>query len=308
MSPSGIARVWVFAAFAVVACVACSDLPPSACAPLTRAACTCDDGRQGVRGCMDEGTWGPCVLCGHAGPLLGEGGSLTSGDGGAGAVSATGGSAGSANGGASSGETPESCADAVARFGVTSDAIVRVHPPSFGATPAISVFCAGISDGIGPPSEYLDLQHNTELGFANANYSSFAGSSACACAAARIDFTRARVDLSLLQIVVEDRRFASGVLDASCTASSACPFDALGYGTAGSSVDGGSASIDLTGTPFVISPRATFNAAGPANGTVSISVDRLTAVVTAQGLGGFYGPALSGDATALTGRLQLAWR
>lgn len=193
---------------------------------------------------------------------------------------------------------PRSCAEARAR-GNTADGAVQLDPDGSGPLKPFAIYCARMATA--EPQEFLELPHTDATGFAGMNTSTYGdlGSDPCPCSGPITStFSKVRLRLADLTVLIIDRSFASIAGNPACLSSSlqgACNQVYLGYATAvdcAGSGTSGTAEIDLGDTPFHIAPTATFAPFGYApDGKVAISGDRKRAGIVGGGFCGGYAPA-----------------
>jgi serine/threonine-protein kinase len=194
---------------------------------------------------------------------------------------------------------PRSCEDA-RRGGQNTDGLRTIDPDGSGPIRAFKVYCAGMASAADaePAREYLPLAADTERNSTRFRY----GQSNCPCPDLVRRFSHVRLAPSTLVIDPVDGTFATYDRPLSCERQhkSQCGESTnLAWGGAGScrgvGDTSGSASIDLSGTGFVLAPDATFVPAGfGAAGRAVLSVNRRTAQLSGGGLCGSLVPEHGG--------------
>lgn len=194
------------------------------------------------------------------------------------------------------GPRPMSCAEALSKRQLVQDGPITIDPDGAGPVRPFEVFCRGVGTDSGP-LEYLSLPRSFETGNAAVNVSIATGGAACKCGDMTTSFSKVRLRVSDLTVLVHDGAFAKISGDTAC--SEACwgnvgPLwpHAFGMATACTYTGPpGRASIDLQGTPFAISDKAVFVMVGwTPSGNIEYANERQTAVVTGNGYCGGFGP------------------
>ena len=200
---------------------------------------------------------------------------------------------------ADSPEPPRSCEDA-RRAGQSADGLRSIDPDGNGPLRAFKVYCAGMAHGASGESarDYLPLGADGERNSTHYRY----GKSACPCPDLVRRFSYVRLDPSTLVIDPSDGTFATYDRTLSCEhrhRNQCGESTNLAWGGAGScrgvGDTSGSASIDLSGTGFVLAPDTRFVPAGfGAAGSAIVSADRRSAQLSAGGLCGSLVPEHGG--------------
>jgi serine/threonine protein kinase len=194
---------------------------------------------------------------------------------------------------------PRSC-EAARRAGQSVDGLRSIDPDGSGPLRAFKVYCAGMAatakdQGAG---DYLPLAAAAERNSTRFRY----GQSTCPCPDLVRHFTHVRIDPSTLIIDPKDGTFASYDRPLTCERShkNQCgESTSLAWGGPGScravGDTSGSASIDLSGTGFVLAPDMKFVPAGfGAAGTAVFSADRRSAELSGGGMCGSLVPEHGG--------------
>jgi eukaryotic-like serine/threonine-protein kinase len=186
---------------------------------------------------------------------------------------------------------PRSCEEA-RRAGQTADGLRSIDPDGRGPLRAFKVHCAGMADAANAKGarEYLPLAADTDGNSTRFRY----GQSTCPCPDLVRRFTHVRLVPSTLVIDPLDGSFASYDRPLTCERRhrNQCGESTnLAWGGAGScrgvADTSGSASIDLSGTPFALAPDTKFVPAGfGAAGAAIFSADRRRAMLSGGGLCG----------------------
>jgi serine/threonine protein kinase len=194
---------------------------------------------------------------------------------------------------------PRSCEEA-RRGGQSVDGLRSIDPDGSGPLRAFKVYCAGMASTANAPGarEYLPLGVESERNSTRFRY----GQSTCPCPDLVRRFTQVRIEPSTLMIDPNDGAFATYDRPLSCERKHRhqCGESInLAWGGAGScrgvGDTSGSASIDLSGTGFVLAPDTTFVPAGfGAAGTAVFSADRRSAELSGGGLCGSLVPEHGG--------------
>jgi serine/threonine-protein kinase len=194
---------------------------------------------------------------------------------------------------------PRSCEEA-RRAGQTVDGLRSIDPDGSGPLRAFKVYCAGMGGAANAEGarEYLPLPADTERNSTRFRY----GQSTCPCPDLVRRFTHVRLAPSTLVIDPIDGTFATYDRPLTCERRhrNHCGESTnLAWGGAGScrgvGDTSGSASIDLSGTSFVLAPDTQFVPAGfGAAGSAAISADRRTAQLSGGGLCGSLVPERGG--------------
>jgi serine/threonine protein kinase len=194
---------------------------------------------------------------------------------------------------------PRSCEEA-RRAGQTVDGLRSIDPDGSGPLRAFKVYCAGMAGAANAEGarEYLPLAADTERNSTHFHY----GKSTCPCPDLVRRFTHVRLAPSTLVIDPLDGTFASYDRPLTCEQRhrNQCGESTnLAWGGAGSCQGvgdtSGSASIDLSGTGFVLAPDTKFVPAGfGAAGNAILSADRRAAVLSGGGLCGSLVPEHGG--------------
>jgi serine/threonine protein kinase len=200
---------------------------------------------------------------------------------------------------ARSGVLPRSCEEA-RRGGQIVDGLRSIDPDGGGPLRAFEVYCAGMAGTADAQRarEYLPLTADTERNSTRFRY----GQSTCPCPDLVRRFTQVRIEPSTLVIDPNDGMFATYNRPLSCerTHRHQCGESIhLAWGGAGScrgvGDTSGSASIDLSGTGFVLAPDTKFVPAGfGAAGTAVFSADRSSGELSGGGLCGSLVPEHGG--------------
>lgn len=202
---------------------------------------------------------------------------------------------------------PASCAEAQTKLGLHVDSNVQIDIDGAGPSPSFVVYCRNMATST--PKEYLELKSTLKSGAASSNFSMWGMGGNCNCPPnPKRTFDRVRLQVPALRINTTDVTFSTRdpatVTACETLASANCQADAhMGFGEAASCVanddTGGSANIDLRGTPFHIDPSATFVGTGFApGGSATPDVTRKQVNLTGGGACGYFG--------ATQGLLQLA--
>jgi hypothetical protein len=134
------------------------------------------------------------------------------------------------------------CMDVLTADPSAADGSYLIDPDGpTGTITAFHVWCSGLAKGT--PVEYLDLAGKP-------NTTTYAGGGYCACPTYTRSFTRARIDVVKMELVIGDYTFSS-LTNASCSSSNCFPSStALGHpgSCVGTSDSSGSATVDLSGT------------------------------------------------------------
>jgi len=194
---------------------------------------------------------------------------------------------------------PRSCEEA-RRAGQTVDGLRSIDPDGSGPLRAFKVYCTGMAGARNAEGarEYLSLVADSERNSTRFRY----GQGTCPCADLVRRFTRVRLAPSTLVIDPLDGTFATYDRPLTCERRhrNQCGESTnLAWGGAGScrgvGDTSGSASIDLSGTGFVLAPDTQFVPAGfGAAGNAVISTDRRTALLSGGGLCGSLVPEHGG--------------
>ncbi|HWO08692.1 MAG TPA: protein kinase [Polyangiaceae bacterium] len=194
---------------------------------------------------------------------------------------------------------PRSCEDA-RRAGQAADGLRSIDPDGSGPLRAFKVYCVGMADAASSDGarEYLPLATDTERNSTRFRY----GQSTCPCPDLVRRFTHVRLAPSTLVIDPMDGAFATYDRPLTCERQhrNQCGESTnLAWGGAGScrgvGDKSGSASIDLSGTGFVLAPETKFVPAGfGAAGSSVLSADRRKAVLSGGGLCGSLVPEHGG--------------
>jgi hypothetical protein len=194
---------------------------------------------------------------------------------------------------------PRSCEEA-RRAGQSMDGLRSIDPDGSGPLRAFKVYCAAMGSAADAEGarEYLPLVADTERNSTRFRY----GQSTCPCPDLVRRFSRVRLDPSTLVVDPMDGTFATYDRPLSCERQhpNQCGESTnLGWGGAGScrgvGDTSGSATIDLSGTGFVLAHDTKFVPAGfGAAGSSVISVERRMARLSGGGLCGSLVPEHGG--------------
>jgi serine/threonine protein kinase len=181
-----------------------------------------------------------------------------------------------------------SCEEA-RRAGQTMDGLRSIDPDGSGPLRAFKVYCSGMAGAVkaGAAQEYLPLPADAERNSTRFRY----GESTCPCPDLVRRFTHVRLTPSTLVIDPTDGTFATYDRPLTCERQhrNQCGESTnLAWGGAGScrgvGDTSGSASIDVSGTGFVLAPDTRFVPAGfGAAGSSVVSADRRTAQLSGGG-------------------------
>jgi serine/threonine protein kinase len=195
--------------------------------------------------------------------------------------------------------SPRSCEEA-RRAGQTVDGLRSIDPDGSGPLRAFKVYCAAMASAADAEGarEYLPLAADTERNSTRFRY----GQSACPCPDLVRRFSHVRLAPSTLVVDPMDGTFATYDRPLSCEREhrNQCGESTnLAWGGAGScrgvGDTSGSASIDLSGTGFVLAPDTKFVPAGfGAAGRSVFSAARRTAQLSGGGLCGSLVPEHGG--------------
>lgn len=178
---------------------------------------------------------------------------------------------------------PATCADIKTRAPAAADGSFTLYLDGDPSKPW-TAFCAGMATA---PAEYLSVN--------SANSSQYAGGGASLGSTVTTKFSRVRFDPASHKIDIADRTFASsaGMLQ---HAGGATAVTSMPYGVAmdcrGATSQAGQASIDLTGTGFVLDTATQFVTAGTQpGGLAQINTDHRRVRLTGGGTCGWTAPA-----------------
>jgi len=200
---------------------------------------------------------------------------------------------------AANSDAPTRSCEEARRAGKTADGLRSIDPDGSGPLRAFEVHCAGMAGaGAAGAREYLPLAADTERNSTRFRY----GQSTCPCPDLVRRFTHVRLDPSTLVIDPIDGTFATYDRPLTCERQHRhqCGESTnLAWGGAGScrgrGDTSGSASIDLSGTGFVLAPDTKFVPAGfGAAGSSVFSADRGAAQLSGGGLCGSLVPEHGG--------------
>jgi serine/threonine protein kinase len=185
--------------------------------------------------------------------------------------------------------TPTRSCEEARRAGHTVDGPRSIDPDGKGPLRAFAVYCSGMGNGASTEGarEYLPLAADPERNSTRFRY----GEGACPCPDLVRRFTHVRIEPTSLVVDALDGSFATYDRPLTCEQAHRhqCGESTnLAWGGAGScrgpGDTSGSASIDLSGTGFVLAPDTQFVPAGfGAAGTVVFSADRSAAQLSGGG-------------------------